>query len=143
MKVVVDTNIMVSALLSGGGAPRDVLRLCLEEKIAPIFGTTLFAEYEDVLAREDLFVRSPLSASERNTLFDAIVSVGDWISVYYLWRSNLRNEDDNHLVELAIAGGAEWIITANLKDFREAELRFDHVRVGTAGMFLEERELRS
>jgi len=93
MKVVVDTNIMVSALLSGGGAPRDVLRLCLEEKITPIFGTTLFA--------------------------------------------------DNHLVELAIAGGAEWIITANLKDFRGAELRFDHVRIGTAGMFLEERELRS
>lgn len=143
MKVVVDTNILVSALLSGGGAPRGVLRLCLEEKITPIFGMALFSEYEDVLAREALFIRSPLSASERNTLFDALVSVGTWISVYYLWRPNLRDEDDNHLVELAIAGGASWIITANLKDFRGAELRFDHLRVGTAGMFLEEREGRS
>ena len=143
MKVVVDTNVMVAALLSGGGASRDVLRLCLEEKITPIFGTALFAEYEDVLARKELLAKAPLSAAERDTFFDALVSVGTWISIYYLWRPNLRDEDDNHLVELAVAGGAEWIITANLKDFRGAELRFDHLRIGTAGIFLEEWELRS
>lgn len=140
MRVVVDTNVIVSALLSGGGAPRDVLRLCLNKKITPLFGAALFTEYEDVLAREKLFSRSPLSKRERTVLLDAVLNVGLWVSIYYLWRPNLRDEDDNHLVELALAGGADWIITANLKDFRGAELRFDHLRVGTARMFLDEWE---
>ena len=48
----------------------------------------------------------PLTASERRALFDALLSVSEWIKVYYLWRPNLPDEGDNHLIELAVAGGA-------------------------------------
>lgn len=142
MRVVLDTNILVAALLSGGGASRRILRLCLEQKVTPLMGAALFAEHEDVLARRGLFDRSPLDAAEREALFDALVSVSSWTPIYYLWRPNLPDPGDDHLIELAVAGGADWIVTANLRDLRRGELKLDDVRIGTAGDFLEAWEIR-
>ena len=142
MKVVLDTNIIVSAMLASGGAPRQVLRLCLQRHIVPLVGAALFSEYEDVLGRAAVFERSPLSPEERDALFDALMSVAHWRSVYYLWRPNLRDEADNHLIELAVAGGADWIVSANLRDLRGGDLKFNALRIGTAGDFLEEWETR-
>jgi predicted nucleic acid-binding protein len=87
-------------------------------------GQAPLLEYADVLGREPVFRRSPLSAAERRELFEAFLSVCDWVHVYYLWRPNLRDEGDNHVFELAVAGGAEAIVTNNVADFRSADLRF-------------------
>jgi len=51
------------------------------------------------------------------------------VHVYYLWRPNLRDEGDNHIFELAVAGGAEAIVTNNVGNFRSAELRFPGLQV--------------
>ncbi len=48
----------------------------------------------------------------------------------------LIDEQDNHLIELAVAGGASWIVTSNLADFVEPELRFPQIRIGTAFDFM-------
>jgi predicted nucleic acid-binding protein len=48
---------------------------------------------------------------------------------YYLWRPNLKDEGDNFLIELAIAGNAAIIVTNNVKDLHSAELVFDNLRV--------------
>ncbi|MGB3555228.1 MAG: PIN domain-containing protein [Jannaschia sp.] len=143
MRIVLDTNILVSALLVGssaGTAPRRVLRLCLEGGAVPLMGAALYAEYEDVLARDELFARSPLSSVERGAVFDALMSVCLWTPVYYLWRPNLPDAGDDHLVELALAGGADWIVTANVRDLDRGELRFDQLAIGTAGDFLDRRD---
>ena len=139
MRIVLDTNVLVSALLvrsDAGTAPRQVLRLCLDGRAVPLMGAALYAEYEDVLGRDDLFARSPLTPVEREAVLDALMSACLWTPVYYLWRPNLPDAGDDHLVELALAGGAEWIVTANLRDLGRGELRFDHLAIGTAGDFL-------
>lgn len=143
MRIVLDTNILVSALLVGDGAgtaPRRVLRLCLEGRAVPLMGAALYAEYKDVLAREELFARSPLSPAEREAVFDALMSACLWTPVYYLWRPNLPDAGDDHLVELALAGGADWIVTNNLRDLGRGELHFDHLAIGTAGDFLDRHD---
>ena len=138
-RVVVDTSVFVSALLSAAGGSREVLRLNLTEACRPLMGVKLFAEYEDVLGREGLFAQCVLTRRERDELLDAFLSVCEWTTVFYLWRPNLPDEGDNHLVELAIAGGATSLVTNNPKDFRRGELRFPQLRIETPGEFLNRR----
>lgn len=146
MRIVLDTNVLISALPVGGGAgtaPRRVLRACLEGRVVPVMGAALFAEYEDVLARDAPFARSPTTPAEREMLFDALMSVCVWTPIYYLWRPNLPDAGDDHLVELALAGGADWIVTANVRDLGRGELHFDGLAVGTAGDLMDRLDERT
>lgn len=140
MKVVIDTNVFIGACL-GQGASRAVIAACLEEKVTPLMGVALLAEYEDVLSRSDLFVRSRLDAGERDELLDIFLAVCRWTRIYYGWRPNLRDEGDNHLVELAVAGGAEYIVTRNLRDVARMELLFPGLRVVFPETLLKEMKL--
>jgi predicted nucleic acid-binding protein len=58
------------------------------------------------------------------------------VKVYFLWRPNLPDEGDNHLVELAIAGGADTIVTNNVRDVRRGELSFPDLQILTPAEFL-------
>jgi putative PIN family toxin of toxin-antitoxin system len=127
--IVVDTSVFVAALLGPGGASREVLRRCLVRRYEPVMGAALIHEYEAVLSRAALFKKCVLTAEEREELLDAFFSVCRWTRIYYMWRPNLPDEADNHLVDLAIAGGAEAIVTKNVKDFKGAELRFTGLRI--------------
>ena len=124
-----DTNISIGTMLGRQGNNVEVVRACLKGTLQPLIGETLFLEYEDVLSRSELFLPSPLSRRERTELFAAFLSTCEWVPLYFSWRPNLRDEGDNHLVELAIAGGADVIVTHNAKDFKDAELRFPELRI--------------
>ena len=101
-------------------------------------GSALLAEHEDVLGRDSLFKASPLSAAERSALLDIYLARCEWTRVYYVWRPNLRDEGDNHVVELAIAGAVRWLVTRNLRDFSRMELRFPALRIVGPETFLKE-----
>lgn len=135
---MVDTNVFVAATTSARGASREVLRRCLLGRYDPLMSQALFAEYESVLARPGLFQRSPVSNEERHALWAAVISRCLWVRVYYLWRPNLPDEADNHVVELAVAGNAEAIVTHNTRDFRQNELRFPGLTVVTPGALIAE-----
>ena len=83
-RVVIDTNIFVSALMNAAGAPRAVLRLALKREVLPVIGNALFNEYESLLKRDNLWKDSLLKGSERERLFDALLSVSAWTPIYYL-----------------------------------------------------------
>ena len=135
---MVDTNVLVSAILSPDGAAREVLRRCLIGSARPLVGNALFLEYEDVLAREELFTAASITSNDRAALLDAFLSICEWVNISFLWRPNLPDESDNHLIELAIAANAESIITGNTRDFAAGELVFDSIRIVTPGNWLKE-----
>jgi putative PIN family toxin of toxin-antitoxin system len=141
MRVVVDTNVVVGALRGKeNAANRQVLRLCLSERLTPLLSNALFYEYEDVLARPVHFADPRVAAADAQTLITALLSVCEWIPTHYRWRPNLRDEADNHLVELAVAGNAEWIVTNNIRDFTNMELTLP-LRVLTPANVLKEVQL--
>lgn len=128
-RLVIDTNILVAACLKEGGIGRQIIKRCLTGAYKPLIGTALFTEYEDVISRDELFKESPLSKSERMEVFHGYLAGCQWTEVYYAWRPNLPDEADNHLIELAVAGGASAIVTCNVKDLTRGELLFPQVRV--------------
>lgn len=139
-KIVLDTSVFVSALMSArlGSTSRGALRSCLDGRSEPLMGAALYLEYESLLGRSELWSESLLDSGERERVLDAFMAKGRWTRVYYLWRPNLRDEADNHLVELALAGGAEYLVTLNLRDFRDPQLTFPQLRVLSPKDFLAE-----
>lgn len=140
MKIVIDTNVFISALLTKrGNYARKIIELALLGQIQPVMGEALFNEYFDVMNRQDILLRCPLDADERIEFLAAFLSCCEWRKIYYVWRPNLRDEGDNHVIELAIAGGANYIITNNIKDLTSGELQFDQLRILTPQDFIEEQ----
>lgn len=139
-RIVVDTNVIAAAMLSPAGSNRNVLRACLMGRAKPLVGEALFQEYEGLIHRPVLMTKSPLTLKERETLPDAFLSVCEWVRVYYLWRPNLPDEADNHLVELAVAAGADAIVSNNTRDLRRSELNFPHLQILTPAQFLKTLE---
>jgi uncharacterized protein len=128
--IVVDTNVFVGAFL-GSPASNRVVDACLAGDVQPLIGAALFREYEDVINRGELFTSATLSRKEREEVLDIFLAVCRWVHVYFAWRPNLRDEGDNHLIELALAGTAATIVTRNKRDLISGELRFPQLKIVT------------
>lgn len=135
MLIVVDTNVFVGACLGKGPSNR-VVEACLQGRFVPLMGAALLAEYEDVLDRAALFEDCRLSGAERGELLDVFLATCRWTRIYYGWRPNLRDEGDNHLVELAVAGGAGFIVTHNIRHLKSMELKFEGLAIATPAQLL-------
>jgi predicted nucleic acid-binding protein len=103
-------------------------------------GAALLAEYEDLLGRESIWRGARLTAGERETFLDIFLSICQWTRIYYAWRPNLDDEADNHLMELAVAGQADYLVTRNVRDLRGGELKFPRISVVTPTQLLKEQE---
>lgn len=90
------------------------------------------------MARGMLFAACHLTREERKALLDAFLSLCHWQKVYYAWRPNLPDEADNHLVELAVAGGATAIVTYNTRELERAERHFTGLRIFQPGALVSE-----
>ncbi|NES21829.1 MAG: putative toxin-antitoxin system toxin component, PIN family [Symploca sp. SIO3E6] len=129
IKIVIDTSVLVAALIGATGPSRELIRRCLKGEYQPLMGNALFSEYESLIHREEILAQCPLTSAEIQQLLAALMSVSQWISIYYLWRPNLKDEGDNHLIELAVAGNAQAIVTNNIRDFQNSDLVFPNISI--------------
>ena len=137
MKIVIDTSVWISALITKDSKAREIIRMVFKKELYPQISEALFKEYESVMKRDKIQRLTPLGKEEQNELFNAYLSCCNWNEVYYSWRPNLKDEDDNFVVELAVASNSLFILTYNMKDFNDAELLFSH-KVITPERFIEE-----
>ena len=140
MRIVVDTNVLVGAVMSAVAENREVLRRCLDGRDVPLIGPALYSEYEAVLARSELFRGAPIGKGGRDHLFEAFCASAEWVTAYFLWRPNLPDEADNHLIELAVNGSCRRVVTWDVRHLRRGELLFPELKVLTPKEYLDSVE---
>ncbi len=123
IKVVIDTNVLVAGLIGGKGPNREVLRHCLKGTLQPYVGNALYAEYQDLLSRENIQELCNQTSVTLAEFLDDFASICKPADAWFLWRPNLKDESDNHIVELAVVANVKYIITNNITDFAQAELQ--------------------
>jgi putative PIN family toxin of toxin-antitoxin system len=115
MRVVLDTCILFSALRSSSGASHRIVKSLPNSNFRPLISTPVFFEYEEVLRRPKQFPH--LTAKEIEDFLDFIASACDHVRIKFLWRPLLPDTDDDLILELAVSGRADAIITFNQRDF--------------------------
>jgi putative PIN family toxin of toxin-antitoxin system len=114
-QVVLDTNVIISALRSQQGASYKLLMLIGQVNFKINLSVPLLLEYEDVAKR--LLDQIPLTAADIDDILDYLCQMAQRRKVYYLWRPFLKDPKDDMVLELAVAAGCQAIITYNQRDF--------------------------
>jgi predicted nucleic acid-binding protein len=115
---------MVAAIRSGGGASRQLLMAVLQRRCTMTLSIPLAVEYEAVLTRPEHLAASGLDASEVGELLDAVILVAEPVRLAFLWRPRLPDADDDMVLEAAINGQADRLVTFNQRHFARAGAEF-------------------
>lgn len=123
-RVVIDTSVVVAALRSRQGAANAVMRLVATRRLVPLATPSLFLEYEDVLYRAEQRLAHRLSATQIDSFLAELAALIQPVDIHFQWRPQLRDPNDEMVLEAAINGRAEAIITHNIDDFSGVGERF-------------------
>ena len=118
-KIIIDTNVIISALLSKRGASYKLMYQITRKDFEVSVSVPLVAEYEKVAVEHIENLR--FTVEEVVKYIDFICSIAKKRKIYYLWRPYLRDPKDDMVLELAVASGCKYLITFNKKDFRGIE----------------------
>lgn len=110
MRVVLDTNVLVSAMLTGGGAPDEVVQSILRGDLHLLIDSRIMAEYDEVTSR----LCFGLDAKERRMLLDVLDTIAEPV-IARLHHLSLPDPDDIPFVEVAISGHADALVTGNIR----------------------------
>ena len=124
MRIVMDTDVLVTALRSPRGASREIVRLLYEGIIEGAASVALLLEYEEVLLRPEQRAATGLDVGEVHIILDQLAAVLHPVMTHFLWRSFLRDPDDEFVLEAAINGRADVLVTFNVSDYFPAAQYF-------------------
>ena len=132
-EIVLDTNVLVAALRSRLGASFRVLALVGRERFRINISVPLVLEYE--AAAKAAAEKIGLDLEDIDAILDYLCRVGKQCPIFYLWRPILPDPKDDHVLEVAVEAGCDFIVTHNIRDFAGSE-RFG-IEVLTPGRFLQ------
>ena len=135
MRVVLDTSALVSAIRSSTGASAEIVRLILLGRLALLLDYKLTSEYRSVALRPEHIQASRRTQSEIEEIIDALEAVASPVLVDIMHRPLSSDEDDDMVLDVAVNGEAEAIITHNVRHFMTPASEF-HIGVFTPGDFL-------
>lgn len=132
--VILDTNVLVTALRSQRGASRKIVRSVFAGQIEIGASPALFLEYEAVLSRAEQRAAFGLTLLEVREFLDGLAILTTPIALSFLWRPQLNDAADEMVLEAAVNGMATDLVTWNLRDFKPAAHRFG-LRVSPPDVF--------
>lgn len=132
MRLVLDTVILVAAFRSDRGASRQLLLAVLDGAVRPLVSVPLMIEYEAVLTRPEHLAAAAVTAQDVGVVLDTLAELIEPVRLEFLWRPLLPDGDDDMVMETAVNGRADAIVTFNRKDFEPASGRFGVEVIGPA-----------
>lgn len=121
MRVVLDTDVVVAGLRSSSGASRAWLRAILRGDVEIALSVPLVVQYEAVLMRAEMLQVIGGDAQRVERFLDLLCAVARQLDISFLWRPILHDPDDEMVLEAAVQGGVDYLLTFNLRHFRGAE----------------------
>jgi|SRR5271165_642167 len=117
-QIVLDTNVLVSAMRSKRGASHRLLSLLGGGRWRPNVTVPVVLEYESVLKRD--CQQFGLTEEDIDDVIDAICSQAGLHRLYFLWRPAASDPNDDLILEAAIASHSDFIVTFNTRDFADS-----------------------
>jgi putative PIN family toxin of toxin-antitoxin system len=112
MRLVVDTNVLISALLHPDRTPASCLARALAERVTVLLDARIEQEYREVLARPRF---AAIDVLRRDALFASLLAAGEWVTCAPQRELVLVDDDDRMLVEVALSGRADALVTGNAR----------------------------
>jgi putative PIN family toxin of toxin-antitoxin system len=137
VRIVLDTAALISAIRSSSGAAAEIVRLALLEKLTLLMDYKLGCEYREVALRPQHIAASGKTPADAEVVIDALESIATPVFVRTRHRPLSQDENDDMVLDLAINGHADVVVTNNVKDFAPAAERFG-IKVLTPREFLME-----
>lgn len=124
LRVVLDTSVVASAFRSQAGASFVIIRAVRFRRLVLLATISLFLEYEEVLKSPEQRRVSGLSLADVDQILGTLAVVAEPVDLHFRWRPRLRDADDEMVLEAAINGRADALVTYNVRNFASAAPRF-------------------
>ena len=124
MRYVLDTNVVVAGLRSPAGASAALIDQALDRAFTLLLSVALALEYEAVCCNPVQRITSGLREAEIANVISALCAVSEPVSPRFLWRPQLHDPADEMVLETAINGNADALVTFNRRDFGDAPGEF-------------------
>lgn len=124
MRLVLDTSVVIAAFRSRSGASNHLLQMADEGRFIMLATPALFLEYEDVLSRPEQRKVHRISTRDIELLMRDLASLVEPVEVHFRWRPQLRDAGDEMVLEAAMNGRADGLVTHNRRDFLPASRNF-------------------
>jgi len=116
-RVVLDTSVVAAALRTRSGAANAVLRLAASRRLVALATPPLFLEYEEVLSRPEQRLAHGLATQAIDEFLAELAALVEPVEIHFQWRPQVRDPSDEMVLEAAINGRADALVTYNLKHF--------------------------
>ena len=122
--MVLDTDVVVAALRSPTGASAALPLAALDRRVTLVANVPLVIEYEAVCGLAEHQQAAGVSAADAQVFLDGLTALIEPVETHFLWRPRLRDPADEMVLEAAVNGRADVLVTFNLRDYGSIPLQF-------------------